>query len=176
MHASQSFFRQHGWKSCEGSSTRDEQLRSEASRTQSGLATRQFNRVHIEADEPTARPQAFEQGPRMTASAERTVQAHLARDRTEALQDFVHHDGEVQARGSLAGGENLFHLPGILRRVQFLVFLVVLARILARIAAPTAVSRRLLGRTVVHAVLYWPDQQSPLPKRYLESVETNAAA
>jgi len=78
----------------------------------------------------------------------------------QALEDFVHHDGQMRARRRLAGREDLLHLGGVLLGIQFFVLVVKLAGILARVSPAALVrGRRVRGR-IRHAMARFSDSSS----------------
>ena len=83
----------------------------------------------------------------MAAVTKRGVDRDPARSRREGFHDFPHHDRPVRAGRRLAAGQHLLDIRCIAIRLVFLVFLVKLPRVFARV---TRTAARLFGQRIGH--------------------------
>ena len=82
----------------------------ETERAQPRFRLGQFDRIRIEADQPSARGDRAQDFKRMASVAEGGVDRDLARLRREDFQDFPDHDRSMHAGGRLAAGQDLFDM------------------------------------------------------------------
>jgi hypothetical protein len=113
----------------------------EAQCTQAGFCFRQFDGVLIQGDELAAGLDGGEEFAGVSAVAERAIDRCLAGLDAQHFKDLAHHDGAMGAGGRFAGGEHFGERGGILRGIEFLVFLVELPWVLAAVARPARRSR-----------------------------------
>ena len=90
----------------------------------------------------------------MAPGAKGAIHRDVACAGTKTAEDFVHHDWKMRARRRPAGRADSFHVGGVLLRIQFLVFVVKLARVFARIAPASGVHRWEIGGPFWHATFY----------------------
>jgi len=84
----------------------------------------------------------------MAAESERRIQPDFAGRRVQNLQNLIHADRAVRPRGSMPLFDRFLNLVGILFRVQFLVLLGKLARILAGITDAPPMGRLAFRKVV----------------------------
>jgi len=97
----------------------------------------------------------------MTTSAKCAVDRHFPGGGPQAGDDFVQHDGQMRTRRRLAGREDLLHVAGVLLGVQFLVLVVELAGVPARVAPAALVRGGRVGARIGHGRLYDSPAQGP---------------
>ena len=128
--------------------SQDDRFGRKTEAAESGLGLGQFDRIGIQAEQPSARLDGGEEGAGMTAVSQRAIDGDIPRPRSEHAQDLGHHDRPVRSGGRLTPGDHLRHVVGVAVGLVLLVFLVEMARILAAITRPTL---RLFGSGVGHA-------------------------
>src|SRR5205085_7523502 len=99
----------------------------------------------------SARQHPRQDGARMTAAAEGAIDGDVTGRRPKAVQHFGHHDRPVHPGGRLARRQDLLDVRGVAPRVEFLVLLVEMARVLALI--PRSPSPHWLGHQSIIANL-----------------------
>ncbi len=87
---------QHGGQGPKAAVMGHELVVSDPLRAQACDGARQFQRIAIEADQATARPEVFEQCACVPAAAECAVHGDVAGARPQVAEDFRHHDGPVR--------------------------------------------------------------------------------
>jgi len=111
-----------------------ERRRIEPRRPQPFFGAGQLEWVHVEADQPSAWSEAFQNRTRMAAETERAVDRHLTRPGRKQAHDILDHDRAVRTGRGLARGQHLPNACPEPLRVQLLVFLVERARIFSGVA------------------------------------------
>ena len=128
------FVRQHLRQPREIAPVRDERVRAEPRRAQPFVRARQLDRIDVEANQPSAGLNAFEDRAGVAAEPERAVDRHVAGPGRQRVQHLRDHDRAVHPRRRLAGLDDLLNVGLVPLRVQLFVLLVKLARVLAGIS------------------------------------------
>ncbi len=77
----------------------------------------------------------------MSSVSERAIDGEFAGAWLQDVEDFPDHDGEVRTSGGLSGGEDLGDGVRVLLGIEFLVFVLEVARVFTRISGTAAMRR-----------------------------------
>ena len=117
----------------------------ETSGAQAFFGAREFQRVHVETQETSARRELLQDGAGVTAVAESGIDGDFAGPGRKDGENFRDHDGPVHASGRLAGGDNFGDVRAVATGVQLLVFMLELARMFPAVTHAAFVNSRRVG-------------------------------